>query len=97
MGGVMLVVLIISAMAGILLGLYFKLLALVPAMSLATVVITANGFTNDLGPGMIALIVIGSGASLQVGYLVGCVLHTVASADLPAPKTARQFTGSEPA
>jgi hypothetical protein len=94
----MAVVLIISAIAGIFLGLYFKLLALVPAMSLATVVVAANGFANGLGVGMIALIVIGAGASLQIGYVVGCILHPVARAYLPAPTTALHwFTGSEPA
>lgn len=87
----MVIIFIISVMAGVLLGLYFRLLALVPTMSLATAIITANGFANGLGLGMIALIVIGAGVSLQIGYVVGCVLHTVASASLPAPTTTRQL------
>jgi hypothetical protein len=91
----MVVFLIIGTIAGILLGQLFKSFVLVPATLLATaVVITTIGFANGLGLGMIALIVFGAVASLQIGYIVGCVLHAVA---LPALTTLRHRLGSKPA
>ena len=86
-------ILIICTISGALLGLFFRVFALVPAMLLATVVITVMGWTH-LGLGMIALTVLGAMALLQVGYVVGCVLH---AAYLPAVTMLRYRLRSKPA
>ena len=78
-GALMLVLLAIGMIAGILLGLLFKVLVLVPAMLLTTAVITVLGFAKGLGFGMIALIVFGAVVSLQVGYIVGSFFATAAT------------------
>jgi hypothetical protein len=72
----MLVLLAMGIIAGILLGLLFKVLVLVPAILLATAVITVFGFAKGLGFGMIALNVFGAAVSLQVGYIVGAFIAT---------------------
>ena len=90
----MVVFLIIGTIAGMLLGQFLKVFVLVPATLLAAAVITTIGFASGLGLGMIALIVFGAAASLQIGYIVGCVLHAVA---LPALTTLRYRLGSKPA
>jgi hypothetical protein len=71
-----------GAVAGILLGLRFKVLVLVPAFLVATVVIIANGSGHTLGS--IALTVLGTVVSLQIGYIIGSVLRAFARAHLPA-------------
>jgi hypothetical protein len=81
----MLVLLAIGTIAGILLGLLFKVLVLVPAMLLATAIITVLGFAKGLGFGMIALIVFGAMVSLQVGYIVGAFVATAATPYHPQP------------
>jgi hypothetical protein len=58
----------IGAVAGILLGLRFKVLVLVPAIGIATVAIVMIG--GEL-PVMIVTEV-GTVALLQLGYFVGC-------------------------
>jgi hypothetical protein len=78
----MLVFLITGAVAGILLGLRFKVLVLVPAFLVATVVIIANGSGQTLGS--IVLTLLGTVVSLQIGYIVGSVLRAFARAHLPA-------------
>jgi hypothetical protein len=75
----MLVLLAIGIIAGMLLGLLFKVLVLVPAMLLTAAVITVFGFAKGLGSGMIALIVFGAVVSLQVGYIVGAFIATAAT------------------
>jgi hypothetical protein len=80
----MIVFLAIGTIAGILLGLRFKVFVLVPAILLATVVIIASGHELKVT----ALTVFGTVVSLQIGYIVGCVLRVMAPEHLPAPKTA---------
>jgi hypothetical protein len=70
----MAVFLVVGTIAGVLLGLRFKVLVLVPASLLATAVITVSGFVRGHEPGMIALTVFGAVASLQIGYFVGGIL-----------------------
>jgi hypothetical protein len=76
----MLVFLTTGAVAGILLGLRFKVLVLAPAFLVATVVVIANGSGRTLGS--IVLNVIGTVVSLQIGYVAGSVLGAVARAHL---------------
>ena len=90
--------LVICTISGTSLGLFFRVFALVPAMLLATMVITVMGWTHGLELGMIAFTVLGAMALLQIGYVVGCVLHAVALAYRPAPTKPRNwFSRSKPA
>jgi hypothetical protein len=92
----MLVFLIIGAIAGIMLGVRFKVLVLVPAFLIATVIIIVNGSSHSLSA--IVLTVLGTVASLQIGFIVGSILRAVARAYLPARTTERhQRPGSKPA
>jgi hypothetical protein len=77
----MLVFLVVGAIAGILLGVRFKVLVLVPASLLATVIIIAYGSGHTLSE--IVLTALGTVVSLQIGYIVGSVLRGVARAHLP--------------
>ena len=61
---------VIGALAGITLGLRFKVLVLVPAILFATVIIIASGHELKV----IALTVFGTAVALQVGYVVGAYL-----------------------
>jgi hypothetical protein len=65
----MLVFVITGAIAGILLGVRFKVLVLVPACLVAAVVIIVNGSGHTLSS--IVLTVLGTVVSLQIGYIVG--------------------------
>jgi hypothetical protein len=76
------VFLVTGAIIGILLGLRFKVLVLVPASVLATVVVFVNGSGDKLS--VIALTLVGTLVSLQVGYIAGSVLRFLAHAYLPA-------------
>jgi hypothetical protein len=71
----MVVYLIIGAMAGIVLGLCFKVFVLAPAMLLAMALAIASGIMRGHAPSVIALATLGTLASLQIGYLGGCILQ----------------------
>jgi len=79
--------LITGAIVGTVLALRFKVLVLVPAIVLATVVIIANGSGHK--PSVIALTVVGTVASLQIGYFGGCILRALARAYLPGRTVVR--------
>jgi len=66
---------IIGSIAGILLGLRFKVFILVPAILIAAGAIVAAG--HDLVVTFLATV-----ALLQIGYLVGCVARVYANAYL---------------
>jgi hypothetical protein len=78
----MAVFLVTGAIFGILLGLRFRVLVLVPASVLATAVVIINGSDHKLS--VIMLTLVGTLASLQVGYIAGSVLRFLAHAYLPA-------------
>ena len=80
----MLVFVITGAIAGILLGVRFKVLVLVPAFLVAAVVIIVNGSGHTLSSISIVLTVLGTVVSLQIGYIIGSVLRAFARAHLPA-------------
>jgi hypothetical protein len=82
----MLVFVITGAIAGIMLGLRFKVLVLVPAILLATIVIIATGSSHKLS--VIVLTVVLTTASLEIGYIVGCILRALVRAHLPARRRA---------
>ena len=68
----------IGSVFGIILGLRFRVLVLVPATVLATGVVTAVGLLGGQQFRVIALTVVGTAALLQVGYVVGCVIEVAA-------------------
>ena len=81
----MVVFFIIGAVAGILLGVCFKVLVLIPAFLLATVLIIANESGHTLIE--IVLAVLATVVSIQFGYIVGSILRALAGAHLPtAPR-----------
>ena len=86
--------LIIGTIAGIMLGLHFKVLILVPATLLATVVITVTGIASGHELRVIALTVFGTVALLQIAYIVGGILKVVISAYLAV--WTRRRRNSEP-
>ena len=67
----MLVFFIAGTIAGILLGLRFKVFALIPATLLAAGVV----IVTDGGLRVFALTVFGTAVLLQIGYFVGCVVR----------------------
>lgn len=75
----------VGAVAGILLGLRFKVLVLVPAISIATVSIVLSGH----GLRVIIPTVVGTVALLQFGYIGGCFLRAMARAYLSSQATLR--------
>ena len=76
MGGIMLVFLITATIAGVLLGLRFKVFALIPAILLAAgiVIVTGGGLR------FVALTLFGTIVVLQIGYLAGRVVRFYARA-----------------
>jgi len=76
------VFLVTGAIIGILLGLRFNVLVLVPASVVATVVVFVNGSGDKLS--VIVLTLVGTLVSLQVGYVTGSVLRFLAQSHLPA-------------
>ena len=92
----MIIVLIVSTIAGVILGLRFKVFVLGPATLLATAAITVSGLASGREPRMIALTVFGTVASLQIGYFVGGILQIMIPAHPSAWSTAayrRSSTG----
>jgi hypothetical protein len=83
----MVVFLIVSTIAGVILGLRFKVFVLGPATLLATVAITVTGIASGHDARAIALTVFGTTASLQIGYFAGCILHAMVLGHLPARTT----------
>jgi hypothetical protein len=81
----MLVLLIAGAIAGILLGLRFKVLIVFPASLLAAVIVIVTESSHDWGA--IVLTLVGTVASLQFGYVVGSLLRTLLRARFPAAES----------
>lgn len=86
----MTIFLIAGAIAGMVLGLRFRSLVLVPAslFAIAAVIVATCGDR----PGTIALAAIGTTASLQIGYLVSSTLRAVL--DLATSASARSRSES---
>jgi len=77
----MLVFLIAGAIAGILLGIRFKVLVIVPASLLAAIIIIANGSGHESGA--VVLTLLATLAALQIGYVVGSILRVAIRANVP--------------
>ena len=89
----MAVFLITGAIIGILLGLRFKVLVLVPASVLATVVIILSGIGHELSVTVLTLV--GTLVALQMGYLAGSVLRFLARSYLPTRTRYRRHSARE--
>jgi hypothetical protein len=81
----MLVLLIAGAIAGILLGIRFKVLIVVPASLLAAIIVIVIESSHDWGA--IVLTLLGTVASLQFGYVVGSLLRALLRARFPAAES----------
>jgi hypothetical protein len=71
----MVMVIIISSVAGIGLGFRFNVLALIPAMLAAAAVTGMAGHASGHAFSIVVLATLATLASLQVGYFVGCLLQ----------------------
>ena len=80
----MIIFLIVSTIAGVILGLRFKVFVLGPATLLATVAIAVTAIASGHEATAIVLAVLRTLASLQTGYFAGCILHAMVLAHLPA-------------
>jgi len=89
----MAIFLVAGAIIGILLGLRFKALVLVPASVLATVVIILSESGNELS--VIVLTLVGTLVSLQVGYIAGGILRFLARSYLSG-RTRYRRSGTNP-
>jgi hypothetical protein len=65
---------------GALLGMYFRALVLAPAMLLAVAAVTATGLAGGEGARTLFLVMVVVAASLQAGYIAGCILRHMVSA-----------------
>jgi len=77
----MVVSLVTGVFVGIILGLRFRVFALIPAILLAAAIIVLAGSGQKLSA--IVLILVGTVVSLQIGYIAGCMLRFVARSHLP--------------
>jgi hypothetical protein len=70
----------ISFVVGVVLGLKFKVLILVPAIGFAAAIISAGGVANGESIWHLTLAVAVAAISVQVGYLGGTVLRHILDA-----------------
>lgn len=84
--------LIVSTIAGAILGLRFKVFVLGPATLLVMVAITVIGIANGNQASAIVFTVFGTSASFQIGYFTGCILR---AAILPSLLSGVIKNGSE--
>jgi hypothetical protein len=83
----MFIVGLVSMLAGVVLGLHFRVLILFPAIALACAVIAALVVGRDASWwGAIVMLV--AAAALQTGYLVGATRAVLAGTRAPALRTA---------
>jgi hypothetical protein len=88
---------VISLVAGIALGQRFKILILVPVMSLALVGTIAAGVARADNVWSIALMAIAVVTALQIGYLIGIWLRSfIVSARFAHPSSASEETRRPP-
>jgi hypothetical protein len=84
---------VISLVAGIALGQWFKILILVPVMGLALVGTIATGIARADNVWWIALMAIAVVTALQIGYLIGIWLRSfIVAARFARPSPASEAT-----
>ena len=81
----MIVFLVVGTLAGILLGMRFKVIVLAPTTLLAAAVIIVSGHQSKMAT---ALTVLATTVSLQIGYLVGLAIRAMARTRLQRRTTA---------
>jgi hypothetical protein len=96
----MLISLILSLIAGMVLGQRFKVLILPPAIVLAIIAATAAGIVRGDHGWSIVLLAVAVTVVLQIGYLIGTGIHSFVAAgrayrrrygtSLPAPAVVRR-------
>jgi hypothetical protein len=82
--------LIISSLAGLVLGQRFKVLILLPAICTAVVAATGAGVARGDSRWSIVLLAISVAVALQIGYLVGTGIRSL----LAAGRATRHYPGS---
>jgi hypothetical protein len=88
---------VISLVAGIALGQWFKILILVPVMSLALVGTIATGIARADSVWSIALMAIAVVTALQIGYFIGIWLRSfIVAARFARPSPASEATRRAP-
>jgi hypothetical protein len=92
----MMTVILFSLLAGLLLGQRFRVLVLVPAMTLALLAAVGSGVARADGLWWTALMAVAAGAALQIGYLTGLVIRNIPVIGR-AGRTATSPSGSAPA
>lgn len=66
---------VIGVVAGIMLGLRFKISIFVPTISFTGAAVVLFGLAGGHEPRVIALALFAAVVSLQIGYIVGCALQ----------------------
>ena len=66
---------IVGAIAGAVLGLRFNVSIFVPTILIAMAAVILGGIATRHEPAVIALILFGTVASLELGYVAGCVVR----------------------
>ena len=69
-----------GVLIGALLGMYFRVLVLAPAILIAVAAVTLIGIANGEGARALSLTVLSVAASLQAAYIAGCILRAMVSA-----------------
>jgi hypothetical protein len=80
---------VIGAVAGIVLGLRYKVLILVPAIMFAAIAATIVGVAHAERFWSIALMTVELITAIQLGYLAGTVTHAAIAAIFPPSKEGR--------
>ena len=73
----------VSALAGIVLGLRFKVMILVPAITLAMLLAATAGIARAYPFWSIVMAIILVGSAVQIGYFVGVVMRAVIASNCP--------------
>ena len=66
---------LLCVLAGAWLGFYFQVYVLIPATPLALMVVVGAGFASNVGLWWLALDASVAALALQIGYIVGNILH----------------------
>jgi hypothetical protein len=72
----MTVLAILAMLSGVVLGLRFRVLVLLPAICVLTLVTLGAGIANSSSAGNLLLAVVVAVAALQIGYLGGAVIRS---------------------
>ena len=88
---------ILSLLTGMVLGQRFKVLVLLPAITLAALVAVGAGMARGQAPSTIALTTLAAIASVQLGYLLGLAIRHLVAVLRASRLRAASFAHSAPA